>query len=243
MTRDECLAILDLPSAATRDDIVKSYRQLVLVWHPDRFNSAELRQKAQGKLTAINEAYSLLVDMMDVPLSVDLQADAQPKVNPPSEVRQKPSMTPAPPLEQPQNTFAILVMTCVAGFLMLIVIAATQTSARRPYMGTKGSFSVETRYPNAGHSDIEIDIRVKLPASSTGYSPDDLVGYLRIIDQGNDSTASIPFDHRSYTQGSGDTPGYAFLHGGKFGYWSKGASLRLELTSHMLRETQEFVLQ
>jgi hypothetical protein len=63
MTRKECLDILDLPVNASREDIVKAYRQLVQVWHPDRFpNNPDLKRKANAKLAEINEAYSNLIN-------------------------------------------------------------------------------------------------------------------------------------------------------------------------------------
>ena len=63
MTRNECLEILELPSDASRDDIVKAFRQLAQVWHPDRFpNNVDLQQKANAKLAKINEAYQCLRD-------------------------------------------------------------------------------------------------------------------------------------------------------------------------------------
>ena len=63
MTRKQCLDILDLPAGASRDEIVKAYRHLAQVWHPDRFtNNQELQQKAHVKLANINEAYSTLIE-------------------------------------------------------------------------------------------------------------------------------------------------------------------------------------
>ena len=63
MTRKECLDILDLDGTASRDDIVKAYRHLAQVWHPDRFpNNPELQEKAHAKLAEINQAYSTLIE-------------------------------------------------------------------------------------------------------------------------------------------------------------------------------------
>lgn len=63
MTRKQCLEILELPDGASREEIIKAYRQLALVWHPDRFSSnPELQRKAQAKLAQINEAYSALIE-------------------------------------------------------------------------------------------------------------------------------------------------------------------------------------
>lgn len=55
------LNILELPPSATREDVRRAYRELAKVWHPDRFQGDErLRQKAEGKLKDINEAYRVL---------------------------------------------------------------------------------------------------------------------------------------------------------------------------------------
>ena len=63
MTHTQCFDILDLPAGASLEDIVSAYRQLALVWHPDRFSgNPDLQRKAQTKLAQINEAYSTLVD-------------------------------------------------------------------------------------------------------------------------------------------------------------------------------------
>lgn len=65
MTNDECLDILDLPKDATMEDIAKAYRQLVLVWHPDRFSDPDLKTKAQARLAKINLAYEYLTSGME----------------------------------------------------------------------------------------------------------------------------------------------------------------------------------
>lgn len=54
----ECYRILDLAPGATQEEVKRSYRELVKVWHPDRFaNDPELQKKAQEKLKLINLAY------------------------------------------------------------------------------------------------------------------------------------------------------------------------------------------
>lgn len=55
------LASLELDERATPDDVRRAYRDLVKVWHPDRFaEDARLREKADRKLAAINAAYEAL---------------------------------------------------------------------------------------------------------------------------------------------------------------------------------------
>ena len=65
MTRREIwLSALELEPGATLTEIVDAYRQLVQVWHPDRFaHNPTLQQRAQDKLKQINEAYAGLKEV------------------------------------------------------------------------------------------------------------------------------------------------------------------------------------
>lgn len=58
MRLDDCYRLLDLDPRASDVEVKRAHRDLTKVWHPDRFgNDAALRQKAEQKLKAINEAY------------------------------------------------------------------------------------------------------------------------------------------------------------------------------------------
>jgi curved DNA-binding protein CbpA len=58
---EEALDVLALDHDATATEIKEAYRDLVKVWHPDRFGSdPRLRRKAEEKLQQINDAYRLL---------------------------------------------------------------------------------------------------------------------------------------------------------------------------------------
>jgi hypothetical protein len=49
---------LELDQTATLDEIKQSYKDLVMVWHPDRFaHNVRLRLKAEEKLKQFNQAY------------------------------------------------------------------------------------------------------------------------------------------------------------------------------------------
>ena len=49
--------ILELPPGATLEEVNEGYKDLVLVWHPDRFaNHPRLQKKAHAKIQEINEA-------------------------------------------------------------------------------------------------------------------------------------------------------------------------------------------
>ena len=50
--------ILELHHAATEAEARQAYKDIVNVWHPDRFsNNPRLKQKAEKKLKEVNEAY------------------------------------------------------------------------------------------------------------------------------------------------------------------------------------------
>jgi curved DNA-binding protein CbpA len=56
-----CLDILELKHDATIDEAKQAYKDMVNIWHPDRFSSnPRLKQKAEDKLKEINEAYEMI---------------------------------------------------------------------------------------------------------------------------------------------------------------------------------------
>ena len=59
--RCDALQILGLPIDATKEDVERTYRILVKVWHPDRFQTDEkMKQAADEKLKSINAAHVFL---------------------------------------------------------------------------------------------------------------------------------------------------------------------------------------
>ena len=66
MTQEEIIIaaffILECEPGCSEEDVKSSYRQLVRVWHPDRFDTDQkLKQKATEKMKLLNEAYQLLL--------------------------------------------------------------------------------------------------------------------------------------------------------------------------------------
>lgn len=60
--------ILGLPPGAAADQVKAAYRDLVQVWHPDRFPAdSRLRAKAERNLQRINAAYEVLKDVKPGP--------------------------------------------------------------------------------------------------------------------------------------------------------------------------------
>jgi|HubBroStandDraft_4_1064222.scaffolds.fasta_scaffold53705_3 hypothetical protein len=61
MSDTECFRALGVAPYASWEEIRQAHKDLVRVWHPDRFQSdPEMRQKAQLQLQKINEAYDAL---------------------------------------------------------------------------------------------------------------------------------------------------------------------------------------
>ncbi len=77
---EKCLRVLGLAPGATEQAIKEAHRDLVKVWHPDRFGTdARLREKAQEKLKELNAAFDQLRAYRppDPAASRDRQPDAE----------------------------------------------------------------------------------------------------------------------------------------------------------------------
>ncbi|HKO19679.1 MAG TPA: J domain-containing protein [Acidobacteriaceae bacterium] len=75
MPVQDALKTLGLKPTATPDEIRQAYRDLVKVWHPDRFGTdARLRAKAEEHLKAINSAFHTLESSG---FRIDLQEEPQ----------------------------------------------------------------------------------------------------------------------------------------------------------------------
>lgn len=62
MTIDECFQLLDLNSNATLEELKIARKELLQVWHPDKFPpDSKLAQRALEKSKQINDAYDKLV--------------------------------------------------------------------------------------------------------------------------------------------------------------------------------------
>jgi len=59
MRNNDYYQVLGLNPTCTPHDIKKSYRQLALIWHPDKNHN---KKEAQVQFMSINEAYNILID-------------------------------------------------------------------------------------------------------------------------------------------------------------------------------------
>ncbi|AFY49230.1 DnaJ-class molecular chaperone with C-terminal Zn finger domain [Nostoc sp. PCC 7524] len=57
---DHAYEILGLKAGVSQIEIKRAYRQLVKIWHPDRFTNPQQKQQAEVKIKQINAAYNLL---------------------------------------------------------------------------------------------------------------------------------------------------------------------------------------
>jgi len=58
---NQCIEILGLKPGASQEEVNQAYRDLVNVWHPDRFaDNQRLQKKAEGKLKEINASYEYI---------------------------------------------------------------------------------------------------------------------------------------------------------------------------------------
>ncbi|MGB5750166.1 MAG: J domain-containing protein [Desulfobacterales bacterium] len=66
MKLQRCLKILELETIGSLQEAKRAYKDLVRVWHPDRFQSnPRLKQKADKKLREINLAYKYLLNHIE----------------------------------------------------------------------------------------------------------------------------------------------------------------------------------
>src|SRR5215470_14826488 len=91
MTRAEALRIFELHDPCTPEQVRAAYRELVKVWHPDRFaHDAGLRVKADRRLQEINRAYAALQDRAE---TVATPRDTAPRPQDRAETVEKPQET------------------------------------------------------------------------------------------------------------------------------------------------------
>lgn len=78
MDYQECCVILDLVPPVTLDEAKQAYKDLVQVWHPDRFvHSPRLQERAENKLKQLNLAYETLEPLLTNQKEVRLREAAR----------------------------------------------------------------------------------------------------------------------------------------------------------------------
>lgn len=63
MDIERCFEILEIESGASTEEVKQVYKDLVHVWHPDRFShNPRLKRKAEEKMKEVNLAYEIVID-------------------------------------------------------------------------------------------------------------------------------------------------------------------------------------
>jgi len=120
----EALKILGLPPDANLKEIKQAYKDLVTVWHPDRFaNNPRLHDKASEKLKELNIAYNEVIsfyqNMIFTERTAHFQETPQPQPPPPEN-------TPFYPSEKPKTSstniryFSFMIVLCIAVVIFFI---------------------------------------------------------------------------------------------------------------------------
>jgi len=74
-----CFEILELNPDASIDEVKQVYKDLVNIWHPDRFSTKpRLKQKAEKKLKEVNQAYETLKSLLPSKPGLDKEAEKAP---------------------------------------------------------------------------------------------------------------------------------------------------------------------
>jgi len=74
-----CFEILELNPDASPDELKQAYKDLVNIWHPDRFSTnPRLKQRSEKKLKEVNQAYETLKSLLPSKPELDKEAEKAP---------------------------------------------------------------------------------------------------------------------------------------------------------------------
>lgn len=210
----ESYRILDLEPGASAEDIKRSYRELVKVWHPDRFRGdAKLCAKAEEKLKQINIAFERLCNAVG---SSTATKPSFPYPQRPQQSRPSPSHSPPPDsyreqspgatvlepgarcfsrlLRNPWVIIGIVVLSCIA---IGVMIQPKKIDRERSGQGYKSQGEKSGKQPNeklerllAAANNGNIESQFELGALYSDYESDvhdsteAAVWYRKAADQG-----------------------------------------------------------
>ena len=87
MDIQRCFEILEIDSGAAPDEAKQAYKDIVNVWHPDRFsNNPRLKRKAEEKLKEVNVAYETVESF----LSGKKEVEPEQKTTPQAQAKAEP---------------------------------------------------------------------------------------------------------------------------------------------------------
>lgn len=181
---DEYYEILGIAPGASKDEIKKAYRQMVKVWHPDRFpNDPELQRKGTEKVKQINEAYERLKDAPSHPRGSSRSQHGEHRTS--GRGRKSDSSETSKLADPPTSNsfyrmfFGFVLFVCVAPFLPGLItqvhIIDTQDTQTHASSANTGDSSTTPEYSHPKYSQdlcTEISARKRLGLSGTRDYPE-----------------------------------------------------------------------
>ena len=168
MTEREALRLLHLDKDCSKDQLRRAYRDLVKVWHPDRFQSdAQLRAKAERTLQSINDAYALLQGRPTSPASASAaDSDSKPaSATTRQDYRATAAAPPAPPAPRAGRFARHLVVAAAIGAAVGVALALLAIVRWGEEPAPASDAVAPERAATPGPADIELNAGPRLPAS------------------------------------------------------------------------------
>jgi hypothetical protein len=134
---------LGLKAGASPEEIKQAYRDLVRVWHPDRFGHDErLRLIAQDKLKEINGVYEFLqANVFEASITPDQTAPAEPEVT-----TDDTASAESPSATRSRATFWVILSTLVVALTAATVFLVTNKRRSESPVATNHALISKPRY-------------------------------------------------------------------------------------------------
>jgi hypothetical protein len=192
---DEALDILGLHRTATVSEIKEAYRDLVKVWHPDRFgNDIPLRRKAEERLKQINIAYQCLQGYASAPDPTPHKTQRSSETPPPySAHRESPhagkhdaGLADESSRRKNQLKVKVLLGLMFLVFILVVFFIASIRDKKEPNHGDTASDASDASTPTAADAAPPVPIASTMPpASGHSYHAVDLLLTRPFPDQGS----------------------------------------------------------
>lgn len=176
---DTELQLLDLDQTASIEEVRQAYKDLVMVWHPDRFcHNPRLQRKAEDKLKQFNQAYDHLRQWYERPQPERFRAARSPRKPPPprrdrrQQQRSRPAGTPFSHSHGTAISFsaAVYVLQRYCFELSRTINATRQEYLSGPFILMVGRDPVEVSLSVPCHSLQTFDrILLSIPCKSSGH--------------------------------------------------------------------------
>ncbi len=155
----ECYRILDVAPEASLEDVKRAYRELVKVWHPDRFvHDPKLQIKAQEKLKVINSAFERICSRGPTFGARGTSGSPDPQTTRQNETPPQPPRptTPSRPEANPKHSFGqiavAVVLIAFAGMIFLARDRSRQSRVANQHAGPQPTTFQTQQPPTAAQS-------------------------------------------------------------------------------------------